>query len=194
MKPSFLFFPRHLDDAKISILGAPYDLNSSRRYGSRFAPDAVRKESLDMETNYLGKELSGLPVEDLGDIDYRGWNDFSSKLRKEISGIIEKNSIPLVIGGDHSITPDIVRALGRKDIKILAIDAHLDFDKELNGNTRSHSTPRRREAEMIGAENIYVIGARSWPTESMEDAREMGLNVITSIDVMRKGIEKFTKT
>ena len=183
---TFLYFPEHIEDAKITIFGAPYDLNSSRRYGSRFAPDFIRKESRYMESNYLGMELSNLPVEDIGNLRANSWNALVKDIETTIPEIIAKGSIPLMMGGDHSITPEIIRAMGRKDISVVAIDAHLDFDVQLNGNTHSHSTPRRREANMLGAENIYLVGIRSWPTESMEDARRMGVKIITSQDIYEK--------
>ena len=187
---TFLFFPEHIEDAKVTIFGAPYDLNSSRRYGSRFAPDFIRKESRDMETNYMGMELSDLPVEDIGNLRAENWNVLVKDIETTIPEIIAKESIPLMMGGDHSITPEIIRAIGRRDISVVAIDAHLDFDKELFGNTRSHSCSRRREAEMLGADNIYIIGVRSWPTESMEDARRMGVNIFTSQDVHEMGVDE----
>ena len=186
---TFLYFPEHIEDAKITILGAPYDLNSSSRYGSRFAPNSIRKESRDMESNYLGRELSGLPVEDIGNLRTDGWNTLIKDMETTIPEIIAKGSVPVIMGGDHSITPEIIKTMNRKDISVVAIDAHLDFDVQLNGNTHSHSTPRRREAKMLGAENIYLIGIRSWPTTSMEDARRMGVNIFTSEDVYEKGMD-----
>lgn len=190
---SFLFFPEYLEDAKISIIGAPYDLNSSRRYGSRFAPDAVRAESRDMETNCRGIELSGLPVEDLGNLRADNWSVFTEELRKGLSRVLKKGSVPVVIGGDHSISPEIIKSIGRRDVAVVSIDAHLDFDVELYGNTRGHSTARRREAEIIGAENITVFGARTWSTESMKDAREMGMNIISSSQIHEHGIDLFLR-
>ncbi len=183
MKNTFLFFPENLEDAKISIIGAPYDLNSSRRYGSRFAPDSIRKESLDMESNFRGMELSELPVEDLGNVSADNWRAFTEDLSEKVGAVVGKGSVPMTMGGDHSISPEIVRAIGRKDISVVAVDAHLDFDRELNGNRRSHSTPRRREAEFLGVENITVIGIRSWPSESMEEAKKVGINMVTAFEM-----------
>ncbi len=189
MKNTFLFFPESHEDARISILGAPYDLNSSARYGSRFAPDVIRDVSFDMETNFRGMELLNLPVEDLGNVRTDNWRIFREDLKRKVGGIISKGSIPLIMGGDHSITPEIIRSMGRRDISIVALDAHLDFDESLNGNRMSHSTSRRRESEIAGAENIAVIGLRSWPTESMEKAIERGVNLVTAFDILEKGME-----
>lgn len=183
MKKTFLFFPEILEDAKISIIGAPYDLNSSRRYGSRFAPRSVREESTYMESNFRGMELSTLPVEDTGDVTGHGWRTFTENLEEKVRVAVRKGSIPVTMGGDHSITPEIIRSIGRKDISVIALDAHLDFDIELHGNRRSHATPRRREAEFLGPEKITVIGIRSWPGKSMEDAKRAGLNIVTAFDI-----------
>ncbi len=191
---TFLFFPEHLEDAKISILGAPYDLNSSRRYGSRFAPDSVRAESRDMESNFMGMELSHLPVEDIGNTETGGWKRFTKSLHEKVNIIKEKGSVPVVIGGDHSITPEIIRSIGRRDIHVVSIDAHLDFDRELFGNTHSHACPRRWEAEMLGAEKIHIIGIRSWPTKSMIDAKEAGVHIIDAKEIMEKGMEYVIKS
>lgn len=188
MKPTFLFFPERAEGARISIVGAPYDLNSSRRYGSRYAPHEIRAASLDMEDSFLGKRLD-LPVEDTGDVSAENWKILKESLHSRIAEIGEHGSIPLVLGGDHSITPLIIEALGRKDISVVSIDAHLDFDRELYGNTHSHSTPRRIEADIIGGNNIHIIGVRSWPEESMKDALEAGVHVHTMPEIRKKGME-----
>ncbi len=189
MKPTFLFFPEHLEDAEISIIGAPYDLNSSRRYGSRCAPAAIREESHYLEDNFNGRALYDVPVEDMGDATGNGWNGFRDSLKGMVTDAISRNSIPLVIGGDHSITPVVVEALGRKDISVLAIDAHLDFDDRLNGSRFSHGTPRRREAEMLGGERIHILGIRSWPENSRKEAENMGVHIHDAFEIMEKGVD-----
>ncbi len=190
MKNTFLFFPESHEDAKISVLGAPYDLNSSARYGSRLAPDSIRDATFDMETNFRGMELQNLPVEDLGNVRADNWRIFREDLRRRVEDIVSRGSVPLIMGGDHSITPEVISSMGRNDISVVALDAHLDFDESLNGNRMSHSTSRRRESGMVGAENITIIGLRSWPTESMEKAMELGVNIVTAFDIMEKGLKR----
>ena len=188
MKTGFLFFSERLENAKISIVGAPYDLNSSRRYGSRYASDSIREESLYLEDNFAGILLD-LPVEDTGDIESENWKEFQKGLKERIEEITEKGSTPLIMGGDHSISPVVIEALGRNDISVVSIDAHLDFDKELNGNRFSHGSPRRIEAEMLGGENINIIGIRSWPSSSRKDAESMGVRIHDAFEIREKGIE-----
>ena len=185
---TFLYFDSDDDDAKISIIGAPYDLNSSRRYGSADAPAYIRKSSLEMESNFRGMELSSLPVEDMGDAERGNWNHFRKSLNSMVTAAVKKGSVPLVFGGDHSVTPVVLEALGRDDISLVAIDAHLDFDRMLNGNRYSHGTPRRLEAEIIGAENIHIMGIRSWPSRAMEEAVNMGVDITTAFDIRENGI------
>ena len=188
MKNTFLFFPERLEGAKISIVGAPYDLNSSRRYGSRYAPEQIREESLYLEDNFRGVPLD-LPVEDTGDVPADSWNIFRRELGKRIGEITERKSIPLVLGGDHSITPVIIEALDRKDISVVAIDAHLDFDEKLNGNRFSHGTPRRREAEILGGERIHILGVRSWQKASRDRAEEIGVHIYDAFEIRRNGMD-----
>lgn len=187
MKPTFFFFPDRLDDARISVIGAPYDLNSSRRYGSRYAPDAIREESLYLEDNFRGLPLYDLPVEDMGDAQGRTWNEFGSVLSAMVKEAVSKNSVPLVMGGDHSITPVVVKAI-EKEVSVVSIDAHLDFDRELNGNRHSHGTPRRIEAEMLGGDKIHIIGIRSWPEHARDEAESMGVHIHDAFEVREKGI------
>ncbi len=187
MKPTFFFFPDHLDDARISVIGAPYDLNSSRRYGSRHAPDAIREESLYLEDNFKGMPLYDNPVEDLGDAVGKGWNEFTASLSALVNDAVSRKSIPLVMGGDHSISPVVVKAIG-KEVSVVSIDAHLDFDRELNGNRNSHGTPRRREAEMLGGDRVHIMGIRSWPEESRREAESMGVHIHDAFEIREKGI------
>ncbi len=188
MKPAFLFFPEHLEDARISIVGAPYDLNSSRRYGSKYAPRYIREESLYLEDNFLGISLD-LSVEDVGDVEAKNWNVFRKSLSETVSVITRKGSVPLVMGGDHSITPAVIEAVKRKDISLVSIDAHLDFDDVLNGSRFSHGTPRRREAEILGGDRIHIIGIRSWPETSRKEAEDMGVRIHDVLEIREKGIE-----
>ncbi len=189
MKNSFLSFPEHTEDAKVSIIGAPYDLNSSRRYGSREGPQAIREESLYLEDNFAGRPLYDLPVEDMGDAYASNWNEFRKSLKVMVKNAVTRGSIPVVLGGDHSITPVVIDAINRKDISIVSVDAHLDFDDSLNGNRFSHGSPRRREAEMLGGEHIYIVGIRSWKEESRKDAEEMGVHIYDSFFINKNGIE-----
>ena len=188
MTPTFLYFDSDNSDARISVIGAPYDLNSSRRYGSADAPAYIRKSSLEMESNFRGMELSGLPIEDMGDAKRGNWNYFRKSLMSMVKTAVNKGSVPLVFGGDHSVTPVVLKALNRRDISVVAIDAHLDFDRMLNGNRYSHGTPRRLEAGIVGPENIHIIGIRSWPSRAMEDAVKSGVNITTAFDMEEKGI------
>ena len=96
-------------------------------------------------------------------------------LEDSVRNIISKNKFPIGIGGEHSMTPPIVRAVKEKysDLSVVIIDAHLDFRKEYEGNSKSHATTAYQLVEMLGKDNVYPIGIRSASKEEIQRAEQI---------------------
>lgn len=147
------------------------------------APKKIREKSWDFESyNILnGVDLQDIRIHDFGNIDPK-------KLRKIVARIVKSGKFPIIIGGDHSITPSIVSGIYEinDEMGVILIDAHLDFREEYMGKKYSPACTTRRIAEMIGIENILVIGARSASEEEVRDGEKMGLSYLTSFEIKEK--------
>src|SRR2546430_16327941 len=82
--------------------------------------------------------------------------------------------IPIVIGGEHSLAPAVVRAFP-KDVGVIGIDAHLDFRETYLNDPWSHACSARRIADHVGVEHVVYLGVRSYSREEREDLERLGL-------------------
>lgn len=163
--------------AKFVIFGAPYDGTSCFRTGSRWAPNAIREASYNFETFIAacGVDLAEVPFCDMGNINAGLDREELFREVQETSARISKSKkIPIMLGGEHSLTHPAFVGLGRK-LKLVVLDAHLDLRDEYMGAKHSHACVSRRIVETIGKENIILIGIRSGAKEEYEFAEENGI-------------------
>jgi agmatinase len=201
MRSRFLHFAdadAEFDDADFVLLGIPFDATSSFRSGSRFAPNAIREASYNFET-YIAKydvDIEDIKIFDAGNVeDYGKVDDMVVDVEAEVFKILEKGAFPIVIGGEHSVSPPSVRAFKNagREIGVLVFDAHLDFRREYLGIEKSHACASRRMSEVVGVENVVVIGVRSVCKEEFEDAKEQGLRFFSTDAIHENGIEAVVK-
>ena len=165
-------------ESRLVIFGAPFDGTSSYRPGSRFAPAAIRSESLGIETYspYLAKDLEDLCVFDAGDLElpFGNTEKVLELIETMASEIISDDKIPLMIGGEHLVTLGSVRALAKKypEINVIHFDAHADLRDEYMGEKLSHATVMRRCHDLIGEGKIYQFGIRSMTKDEDKWAEE----------------------
>ncbi len=171
------------------VVGAPLDATTSFVPGTRFAPQTIRLVSRDIEFNTLnGVDMDEYPGADLGDIITSSRPEtFLSRMEKVLSWIIGEIRKPVaILGGEHTITLGVIRALQAENYKpcLIVFDAHLDYRDEYLGSNYSHATVTRRIAERIGAKNILVIGARAFSIrDELVLAKKHGLYYVESRDV-----------
>jgi agmatinase len=178
------------DAARIVLFGVPYDRTCSFRGGSRFAPRAIREASYNFETFMMEhqRDLVDVPVADLGDTAAYGPSaEMVGGVTKMASDIVGAGKIPIVIGGEHSLAPAVVRAFP-KDIGVIGIDAHLDFRDSYLNDPWSHACSARRIADHVGVEHVVYIGVRSYSREEREDLERLGLTYVSVYDVHDRGI------
>ncbi len=180
------------DRAKYLIFGAPFDWTTSYRPGTRFGPGAIREASYNFEPfNYeFGISLTDIPVFDMGNLDE--WliiEDVLNEIRDTTRDALRSGKFPILLGGEHSVTPGAVRAFEGMEMAVVIIDAHLDFRDSYLGSKNSHACAHRRVADLIGVENVISLGVRSISDEeNMNEA-----NFIDSFEIKREGIEKSLK-
>ncbi|APJ12830.1 agmatinase [Bacillus safensis] len=171
------------EDAKVILYGMPMDWTVSYRPGSRFGPNRIREVSIGLEeySPYLDRELHEVPFFDAGDIPLPFGNAQKSLdlIEEYVDSILEKGKFPLGMGGEHLVSWPVFRAMYKKypDLAIIHMDAHTDLREEYEGEPLSHSTPIRKVAGLIGAENVFSFGIRSGMKEEFEWAKEAGMHI-----------------
>lgn len=189
-------------DADIAVLGVPYDQGAAWYGGQRLAPRAIRNISTAYargETGFYDPEedaclLSApIKVRDCGDADmlHGDLNYCFSSIETAVRKILEKGAAPAVIGGDHSISIPVARALAQigEPINIIQFDAHLDFSMSRGPQRFGNGNPIRRMSEMPHIGNIVQIGMRGLGSSSRqdwEDARKAN-TIITAREFHRIG-------
>lgn len=145
------------------LFSAPLDVTTSNRSGTRFGPDAVRRESsyLDTYSARSGLDWDDLDLGDIGDVDCSTVEACLSGIEETIKEI---NGFPVMLGGEHTITLGAIRAL--KPELVLVFDAHLDLRDELFGERLCHATYLRRAIEETGCKAL-VVGARALSREEI---------------------------
>ncbi len=204
------------DDTRFVIFGVPYDRTASFRPGARFAPDRIREASYNFETFImdLGVDLREVPFADIGNVEECGPpGDMVRAVYEVARDVVSSPAVasaastsagpilPFVMGGEHSISPPVVKALFERHgagMGVLVVDAHMDFRDEYLGEKHSHACATRRIAEVVGVENVWVVGARSASREEHSDAVEMGLKWFSPEQAEKLGargiVDRFFKT
>jgi agmatinase len=147
------------------LIGIPYDASSSFLRGSAAAPPLVRQAIDSPAGNHfteLGVDVSALP--DAGDMVLEA--DAASartQIQNDIGAILANAFHPVSIGGDHSITYPIMRAVSthHRDVTILQIDAHGDLYDEFQGDRHSHACPFARIMEEQLCGKLVQVGIRT---------------------------------
>ncbi len=178
------------NDFDFAVIGIPYDEKSSYMQGPAKGPAAIRAVSGDDVINAwteLGINLAeDCKIADWGDIAADG--DFaavSRRIEKKVSAVLDKEAIPILLGGDHSITYPIVRAIGKKyqALDILHFDAHPDLYDELNGDRFSHACPFKRILDKGLVQNLVQVGIRAATGSHLATAERSDVHMITMKDI-----------
>ncbi len=166
------------------IFGAPLDVTTSYRKGTRFAPNAIRQASLHVETysGRTGLTWSDLRLKDFGNISMK--DDLFNSLNNVEKGIKKVYNLckkSVMIGGEHTVTYAAINAI--KPDLLIVFDAHLDLRDELFGEKLCHATYLRRILERHDIE-IVIIGARAFSKEELMYANsEEEINVIKTDEI-----------
>ncbi|MCJ7761727.1 agmatinase [Candidatus Bathyarchaeota archaeon] len=180
---------RDFDEARYVVLGFPYDRTSTYRTGSALGPAAVRDASANIETYSLRSDIDieDVKICDVGDLTVV--DNVAETLRRlelAVRDIREAGKVPLLIGGEHTLTYGSVRAMG-DDVAVVAFDAHLDLRNEYMGERLSHTTFMRRLAEEIGPEKVIEVGTRAVSKDELHYAKEAGITFYSSYEIREKG-------
>ncbi len=170
-----------------TLLGIPYDGQSSYLRGAAEAPAKIR-EALGCDASNqwteTGVDLGGRGIYgDAGDVafaDAFAGKDAFAAIEAGVSALIEQGKRPVSLGGDHSITYPIVKAVARQstDLTIFHFDAHPDLYDEFEGNRWSHACPFARIMESGLAKRLVQVGIRTFNGHQRKQAKRFGVEVI----------------
>jgi agmatinase len=177
-------------DVDFVVLGVPFDTAASNRVGARYGPQHVRDASVllrpynpDQEINIFDY-CSGV---DYGDLDVVPGNIHRTydQMTEGLAPLLEKGVVPIILGGDHSISLGNLRAFAKQygPVAMVHFDSHGDTWDNYFGEKYMHGTPFRRAVEegLIDTDHSIQVGMRGplYGPGCIEDARELGFEVIT---------------
>jgi arginase len=169
-----------------ALLGIPFDGQSSYLRGAAEAPAKIR-EALGCEASNQWTETGvDLGVQeiygDAGDLAFAGASeqDAFAAIESGVSTLIGQGKRAVSLGGDHSITFPIIKAVAKKysELTIFHFDAHPDLYDEFEGNRWSHACPFARIMESGLAKRLVQIGIRTINGHQREQAKRFGVEVI----------------
>ncbi|MEU7478018.1 agmatinase [Lentzea sp. NPDC042327] len=187
--------------ADVAVVGVPFDTGVSYRPGARFAPAAVREASRLLRPYHPGLDVSPferVQVADGGDIAVNPFHIGAAieTIEGAASALQAEGTRLVTIGGDHTIALPLLRAVSRihGPVALLHFDAHLDTWDTYFGEPYTHGTPFRRAVEegVLDTEAISHVGTRGplYGKKDLEDDRRLGFGIITSSDVLRRGVDE----
>jgi agmatinase len=182
-----------LSDADIVLIGVPDESRShAERRGTSRAPDIIRLASNESEffkrdgkiipTSPMRGSLNDKKIMDLGNVE-------RERLPSIICHLISNRKLPIIMGGDHSITTIALKQIGKMlgKISIFYFDAHPDF---VSSTKNYYGSVMTDSAEFIDFKNSVLVGTRSAEAEELDNAAKVGLEVITPLDLAELGLPR----
>ena len=182
------------EESDIIVLGIPDESQShALRKGTSEAPHFIREIShLRDSFTRKGKKSLGLPfnginkkVCDYGDIS-------KEKIDEVFSKIVSMQKIPITIGGDHSISRDIIKAISKEKgpISLVYFDAHPDF---VSTTQNYYGSVFFDVLSYIDPKTSIQIGIRTPEQEELNNIKKYGIKVITPFEIVEKGVKEISK-
>ena len=171
------------------LLGIPLDHNSSFLRGAAQAPPLIREA---FHSDHWNKTTEtrvdlGAPgiFEDAGDLAVMESPDAFQRIEDAVAKIIEDGKRPISLGGDHSITAAILRAIGKRipAITLVHFDAHPDLYADYEGNPHSHASPFARIMEEQLVHRLIQIGVRTMNTHQNDQAEKYAVRIFEIKDL-----------
>ena len=192
-------------DADIAVLGVPCDFGVGFMSGARLAPRRIREASTQYGRGTAGyydfeqdvqRLAAPLKIVDCGDADilHSNYEYTFGNVTEAVKQILRKGAVPIVLGGDHSTSIPVGRALEElgEEVCVVQFDAHLDWSDHVGPLKTGNGSPMRRMSEMDHIGPMAQIGLRgmgSSKKSDFEDARSYGSVLISAREAERLGVE-----
>jgi agmatinase len=199
--PTFMRLPHIPDPSRldVALIGVPYDGGTTYRSGPRFGPRHIREQSAMIRPYHPVLDLN--PFEKLRAADYGDLSvnpisieDSYARITAGLKPVLAAGTIPMCVGGDHSILLPILRAIHavHGPVALVQLDAHSDTWDQYWGMKYTHGTPVRRAIEegLLSEPHILQVGLRGqlYGAQDMDYNREHNIAMITSEDFHEQGL------
>lgn len=176
-------------DLDVAIVGVPLDIGTSNRVGTRYGPRQIRTESVLVRPYAMATgaaPFDSFQVADVGDVALNAYNLTKSieLIQAYYADLLHHPVIPISLGGDHTITLPILRAVAAKHgpVALVHVDAHADTNDRMFGEQITHGTIFRRAIEegLVQPTKMTQIGLRAtgYSAEDFDWARQQGVEVV----------------
>jgi len=184
---------------KACFVGVPLDIGTSLRPGARFGPRDIRQNSVLIRPYQMAtraRPFDSLQIADIGDVAINTFNlEKSIPIIEAAYGeILGHRTVPLTMGGDHTIVLPILRAMRRVHgpVGLVHIDAHADVNDEMFGEKIAHGTPFRRAVEegLLDCRRVVQIGLRAtgYGPGDFDWPREQGFRVVQAEECWHRSL------
>ncbi len=184
----------------VAFVGIPMDIGTSNRPGTRLGPRQIRDESRMLRPYNMATgaaPFDHLQCADIGDVAI---NTFDLKKSVDIiteayDGILAAGALPLTMGGDHTLTWPILRAIRKKHgpVALIHVDAHADINDTMFGEKVAHGCPFRRAFEdgCLLNDKVFQIGLRGtgYSPEDFDWGRRNGWTVVQAEDCWHRSLK-----
>ena len=183
----------------IAVAGVGLDIGTSNRTGARFGPRQIRNESAMVRPYCMATgaaPFDSFQIADVGDVALNSFDLLKSIdiIEAFYDDILGHGAKPASVGGDHTITLPILRAIHRKHgpVAMVHVDAHADINDHQFGEKIAHGTIFRRAIEegLIDAKKMVQIGLRTtgYSAEDFDWSRQQGARVVTAEECWYKSL------
>lgn len=168
---------------KVAILSIPIDFNASFSFGAANGPAVILESLQHGSLNKSCENSEQIHLQENVTIEQAlttcDSNNFVSSIESYVSEQLQKGIKPLVLGGDHSISYPVIKAIHQRfgQMTIIHLDAHSDLYHEYKGNPYSNACPFARVMENKLANNLYQYGVRTLTEHQREQAKKFNVQI-----------------
>lgn len=181
-----------------AIFAAPYDRTASFRKGAATGPDGIRKVSdaaIETYSPTQNLDLEDFEYADLGNLAIDPQThprDVVECVYTATKNIFNEGAIPVLLGGEHSVSPGAIRAAFEKrpDLVVIQIDAHADLRDSYEGQTNSHACAMRRILDFLPSERLLQVGIRSGTKEEFAEMQDQKRLIEANGSALRRALKE----
>ncbi|MDP8012870.1 MAG: agmatinase [Nanoarchaeota archaeon] len=179
------------DDSKYVIIPSPLEVTTSFLKGTRFAPSEIIKASLSLENyDFEARAEVKNKIYTLNELDLTSdLNRDINRIKDTVSEVLKDGKIPILIGGEHTIT--YASSMAFDDVTFVLFDAHADFKESFNGVEITHASVSRLISK---SKKIVLIGVRSLSSDEIRELKSKDVKVIYQSENLDREIKKLSRS